>query len=111
MIPRALRYLGARFESGRVSTKVLVLTLFTSAVLLAVLTWRLNQAYSDLDRPMLLQTLQNDARSQASVMDSRLDAWLQLQAALARDPRLAAYLQDRSLAGPARAALDQAGRA
>jgi diguanylate cyclase (GGDEF)-like protein/putative nucleotidyltransferase with HDIG domain len=115
MIPRALRDLRSRFEASRLSTKVLILTLVTSAVLLATLSWRLNQTYTELNLGALLRGLRDGAGSQAAAIDGRLELWKRLNATSSSDPRLVAFLgasaagrQDPVVAASARAGLQRA---
>jgi diguanylate cyclase (GGDEF)-like protein len=92
MIPRVFKELLSRFEAGRLSTKILILSALVTVPALVLLTGGLNQAYSGILRNQALDQLRNSATSQAAEIDAQLGAWRRLVAALGADPRLNADL-------------------
>jgi len=86
MILRALGGLRARFTASRLSTKVLLLSVATTALLLVVLSTRLEAVYGALQGPQRLQEMTSEARSQAGEMNSAITGWERVAAAFAGNP-------------------------
>ena len=95
MILRIIRDLAGRFESSRLSTKVLVLSAFTTLLPLVFLTALLDHANVNSGRQLLLGTLQHQSAEQAAQVDDRLRTWPRVSAQLAEEPTLRSYLQTR----------------
>ncbi|HEV3232610.1 MAG TPA: diguanylate cyclase [Candidatus Dormibacteraeota bacterium] len=111
MLVKFLAGLLRRFTASRLSTKILLLFAFLTVIPFVVLAARLDHANSELLRQRLLLTLQGQARSQASEIDSQLEQWRHLADFAAATPALSAYLSgptDPATAAAARAALQRA---
>src|SRR5438445_3010119 len=94
MIIQAFRELRARFSASRLSTKILILSAFTTLLPLLVLTALVASVNSANLRQQLLQSLRQQATSQAAEIDAELSAWKREASALAANPTVSAYLSN-----------------
>src|SRR5207302_5715402 len=94
MIISAARDLRRRFEQSRLSTKILVLSGFTTILPLLLLTLALYLGNSRIVHDQSLSALQGTATSQAAEIDAQLTAWPRQAAVVAVAPGVRAVGTD-----------------
>ncbi len=101
MLLRIVRDLTSRFESGRLSTKILILSVLTTMVPLMFLTVLFDRANTNNSRELLRATLKQQSAEQVAEIENRMQSWRRAAVQLSSDPRLAAALATRGVDGAA----------
>ncbi|HEV3233639.1 MAG TPA: diguanylate cyclase [Candidatus Dormibacteraeota bacterium] len=107
MLLRIVRDLTARFESGRLSTKILILSVLTTMVPLMFLTVLFDRANTNNGRELLRTTLKQQSAEQVAEIEGRMVGWRRAAVQLSSDPRLAAALGARRVDGDAMSTLNR----
>ena len=102
-----VRDLTARFEAGRLSTKILILSVMTTMVPLVFLTALFDHANTENGRQLLRTTLSQQSAEQAAEIEDRLQSWQRTGIELSHDPSLAAFLASGQASAPTLATLNR----